>query len=440
MNRGSKIREDKKIIGGDEDSMQTKAYLEKAEYYKKATSYLGSECEKQRRVIQKLKKKIEEAEEDNSFYERQITEERSKKVSSQIKEYVTFIQDAQRLFGIDKIPASILDDEENISQNIEPEKSTGINMMDVYKNIGRSRPTTGYINQRVQLSQSSEAASRFDYGASRANDEIMSLNNYGFSQRNIQSAIPRVKTKTCYRRESIKRKTDKNMRHGKFSKFLDYLLEIKNDSQNTTADEISSVMKTNESSYHKIPKKIGMRNMSAPGRPRKRPTKEQISDYIIMTIAKEAENYFKLDTMRKQRIRDSLADKLFSEKKKIDRFKGTKSMRYNARKDPLLQRSVVINELEKAIMIVSEEMMQRRIKTSISNSKSKNVDVKQIQSQHLSNIGESFFKSSDKRKILRLFCNSESIKEMIEAYSKGESESLVFLKPGMKDELVNNPE
>jgi hypothetical protein len=64
--------------------------------------------------------------------------------------------------------------------------------------------------------------------------------------------------------------------------------------------------------------------------------------------------------------------------------------------DPSMTRSIVINELEKAIMTVSEEMMQRRIQSSIANSKSKNIDVKEIQHQHLSNIGESFFKASDK--------------------------------------------
>ena len=114
-------------------------------------------------------------------------------------------------------------------------------------------------------------------------------------------------------------------------------------------------------------------------------------------------------------------------------------MRYGTRKDPLLARSIVINELEKAIMVVSEEMMQRRIKTSIFNSKSKKVNIKEIQSKQLSNIGESFFKASDKRKILQLFCNSDPIKAMLEVYSKNkDSESLVFLKPGMNNDIAQN--
>ena len=102
-------------------------------------------------------------------------------------------------------------------------------------------------------------------------------------------------------------------------------------------------------------------------------------------------------------------------------------------------RSIVINELEKAIMVVSEEMMQRKIQSSISNSKAKNVDLTEIQNQHLSNIGESFFKASDKRKILKLFCSSEPIRAIIDQYAQDDaSENLVFLKPGMKNELGQN--
>ena len=111
-------------------------------------------------------------------------------------------------------------------------------------------------------------------------------------------------------------------------------------------------------------------------------------------------------------------------------------MRLNNKKDPTIGRSQVINELEKAIMIVSEDIMQRRIQTTISNSKSKNINLKQIQNQHLSNISEAFFKPNDKRKILRLFCNSSPIRSIIQNYrTSTHPESLVFLKPGMKNEL-----
>jgi len=190
-------------------------------------------------------------------------------------------------------------------------------MAEVYQSLGKSRPATGQINARLNLSQSSDTASRFDYGASRANDEIMSLryNKRSINNRNIRSAIPRA-PKSNYRRESIKKKTEKNMRHGKFSKFLDYLLDIKNEAQNTTADDINSLMQSNET-YQPKSQKFGVRNMSAPGRARKRPTKDQISEYYILTIAREADNYFQLDEIRKKRIRDMLVDKLNNTRKKI---------------------------------------------------------------------------------------------------------------------------
>jgi len=92
-------------------------------------------------------------------------------------------------------------------------------------------------------------------------------------------------------------------------------------------------------------------------------------------------------------------------------------------------------------MYVSEDLIQRKTQSSIANSKSKRVDVSEIQENHLKNIGEEFFKANDKRKVLKLFCNSEPIKKMInEFHSDGNSESLVFLKPGIKNELSSKAE
>ena len=40
--------------------------------------------------------------------------------------------------------------------------------------------------------------------------------------------------------------------------------------------------------------------------------------------------------------------------------------------------------------------------------------------------------------MLKIFCNSEPIKKIIHSYSRdNQSESLVFLKPGMKNELIS---
>jgi hypothetical protein len=68
-----------------------------------------------------------------------------------------------------------------------------------------------------------------------------------------------------------------------------------------------------------------------------------------------------------------------------------------------LNRSEVVEELEKAIMKVSEELIQRKTQSSIENSKSKKISITEIQEQHLRNIGEEFFKASDKRKVLKFF-------------------------------------
>jgi len=344
-----------------------------------------------------------------------------------MEEYVTFIREAQKKFGLRPALTNDKDNKENLSENEERNKSSSpYNMIDVYESM-KSRPTTGNINQRGQLSQSSEHTSKYDYGASKANEEIMSLryNRRGTSNRNIRSAIPQHLTQDNYilhqghnkpnfRRESIKKKTEKEMRHGKFSKFLDYLIDIKNEEQNTTMDDINSLMKSNDTSF----KKQANRNMSAPGRARKKPTKDQISEYYILTIAKEADNYFQLDKIRKNRIRDMLIEKHDQLRRKAN---TQKEARNYSTQDPNIGRSVVINELEKGIMEVSEEIMQRRIKTSINNCKSKHIDIKTIQSQHLSNIGESFFKSNDKRRILRLFSNSSPIKSIIQSYIKSKN-------------------
>ena len=61
-----------------------------------------------------------------------------------------------------------------------------------------------------------------------------------------------------------------------------------------------------------------------------------------------------------------------------------------------MKRSEVVEEFEKAIMEVSEDLIQRKTQSSIINSKTKRIDVTKIQEEYLRNIGEDFFKASKK--------------------------------------------
>lgn len=332
------------------------------------------------------------------------------------------------------------DEQENVSQNIKikstiekPRLSTPYTAVDTISKPVKARPTTSYTQVRMDMSHSSDFNSAIDYGGFKLNDDLRALraDNKFFKKRNVMSAVPKGLPPTQYRRVSIKQATKKEMRHGKFSKFIDFLLELKSEAQNASLEEVLSVIPGSDSSKSRsVPgSKMGKRNMSLPAQRQKKATKKDSTDYYILTIANEVENYFKLDEVRKKRVRDSLAAQV-------------KSNPPSKVKTPdVMKRSEVIEELERAIMQVSEELIYRKTQSSIANSKSKRIDVSKIQEEHLKNIGEEFFKASDKRKVLKLFCNSEPIKRIIAAFSKGDnSESLVFLKPGMKSELVNAQE
>ena len=66
--------------------------LEKLEHYKKATTYLGAQWQKQKTRIKGIKDKISEAEDDNKFYEQQITKLRNQKPPNSMNEYISFVQ------------------------------------------------------------------------------------------------------------------------------------------------------------------------------------------------------------------------------------------------------------------------------------------------------------------------------------------------------------
>ena len=52
---------------------------------------------------------------------------------------------------------------------------------------------------------------------------------------------------------------------------------------------------------------------------RKRVPKKKLNEYYIFAIAREAENYFKLDEARKERIKDTLVNQLKTEKRKYEK-------------------------------------------------------------------------------------------------------------------------
>lgn len=92
------------------------------------------------------------------------------------------------------------------------------------------------------------------------------------------------------------------MRHGKFVKFLDFLLELREDGVSMTEKDRSKVTAKRRHSY-KSPLETGS-NSGFEDR-----------DYYIYTIALEAQNYFKLDEIRKERIKANLLTQLNEERK-----------------------------------------------------------------------------------------------------------------------------
>lgn len=71
--------------------------LSKLDYYKKATAYLGAECQEQRKKISAVKKNTGDKEDDHRFYEMQIKKEREEslllksKIAKSIDDYENFI-------------------------------------------------------------------------------------------------------------------------------------------------------------------------------------------------------------------------------------------------------------------------------------------------------------------------------------------------------------
>ena len=157
-------------------------------------------------------------------------------------------------------------------------------MIKVAKKIEGMRPNTGHINTRMNLSQSSNKASSL-------NKDSRKLRN----NRNIKSAIPSGIPKPAIRK---KLQNCEKFKSGKFSKFLDYLIEIKNDMHNASIDDFTPFLHHNNDEQD-LQGKTREGNMSAMRKGGKKPTQRQISEYYILTIAKEAETYFKLDEIRK---------------------------------------------------------------------------------------------------------------------------------------------
>lgn len=234
----------------------------------------------------------------------------------------------------ESLPGYNLDaqNEENKSQNIQYQTNpvrmvtehTPYSKMDSLNNE-KKRPTTSHLNNKVTSSYNSDIHSSINYGEVNTTDDLRAhrQERLFIKKRNVMSAIPKGRPPPQFKRVSIKKTTEKGMRHGKFSKFLEFLLEIKNEAQNGTTDDAVSLHEISDNYYttNASENRIGKRNMSAPGRPRNSIQRKQISDYYIFTIAKEAENYFKLDEVRKQRVRDKLVAQLAAERKKYEQAK-----------------------------------------------------------------------------------------------------------------------
>ena len=87
----------------------------------------------------------------------------------------------------------------------------------------------------------------------------------------------------------------------------------------------------------------------------------------------------------------------------------------------LMKRNDIIEEFEKAIMAVSEDLIKQN----------------ELNDDHLKNIGEESFKAGHKRKVLKLFCESEAVRGIILNHqSNSVSGNLVLLKPGIQTDIT----
>ena len=256
----------------------------------------------------------------------------------------------------------------------------------IVENIYKIRPTTSNMVDRGKLNRSGDIGVYSNYDSAKINEDLKMLNREGnlfFKKRNVMSAVPKGLPPRQYKRMSIKTDCENGMRHGKFVKFLDFLLELREDGISMTDKDMTKGAGKRRHSY-KSPLETGSHNGF------------EDRDYYIYTIALEAQNYFKLDEIRKDRIKGNLLTQLNEEKRKKDRVEKEIKLREN----DIMRRSEVVEEFEKAIMEVSEDLIQRKTQSSIINSKAKRIDVTKIQEEYLRNIGEDFFKAS---KISNLF-------------------------------------
>ena len=145
-----------------------------------------------------------------------------------------------------------------------------------------------------------------NYDSNKINEDLKMLNREGnlfFKKRNVMSAVPKGLPPRQYKRMSIKTDWEKGMRHGKFVKFLDFLLELREDGVSMTEKDKSKGASKRRYSY-KSPLEKGTHGGF------------EDRDYYIYTIALEAQNYFKLDDVRKERIKTNLITQLQEERRK----------------------------------------------------------------------------------------------------------------------------
>lgn len=133
-------------------------------------------------------------------------------------------------------------------------------------------------------------------------------------------------------------------------------------------------------------------------------------------FALEVEQFFILDRGRKEKLVESLRSQLEVEQRKGTNIKQKYMKGIMKGESRRFKRNQFIEEFERSIMEVSEDLIQRKTKSSVENSKSYKVDIEKVQEGHLRSIGEEFFKASDKRNVLELFSNSDIAKRMIKKH------------------------
>ena len=159
------------------------------------------------------------------------------------------------------------------------------------------RPSTSNINEKSET----DIQLRLENASYNYNQDLKMLKsqNQFFNKRTVKSAHPRNRFERSglppkqFKRISIKANVNKGLRHGKFAKFIDFLLELREDGANDTSKVIFLAKLFLGDS-----RKTSVSN------------KQFISDESMMNEVAEFENYFKLDQMRKERIRDKLLTKL----------------------------------------------------------------------------------------------------------------------------------